>query len=104
MATHSSSDGHPKHSPMDFLLSKAKASTHTTNSGNFFASLAAREGWAGAVGIMWRLTHDSVRNFLHARKPMVIVVDNISLKSGIPMKVLWIKHGKLNPPEASRGS
>ena len=30
---------------------------------------------------------------------MVIVVDNLSLKRGIPMKVLWIKHGELNPPK-----
>ena len=97
-------DGHPKHSPMDFLLSKAKAGALTTNSGNYFSTLAARNGWAGSVGVMWRLTHDPVRHFLHARKPMVIVVDNISLKRGIPMKVLWIKHGEVTPPEASRGS
>ena len=43
---------------------------------------------------MWRLTHDPVRHFLHARKPMVIAKDNISLKQGIPRKVLWIKAGE----------
>ena len=30
---------------------------------------------------------------------MVITMDNISLKKGIPMKVLWIKHGEVNPPK-----
>ena len=28
---------------------------------------------------------------------MVIAMDNISLKKGIPMKVLWIKHSEVNP-------
>ena len=92
-------DGHPKHSPMAFVLSKAKPGQHTTKSGNYFSTLAARNGWAGSVGVMWRLTHDPVRHFLHARKPMVIAMDNISLKKGIPMKVLWIKHGEINLPK-----
>ena len=48
---------------------------------------------------MWRLTHDPVRHVVHARKPMVIAKDNISLKKGIPMKVLWIKHGQANLPK-----
>ena len=30
---------------------------------------------------------------------MVITKDNISLKKGIPMKVLWIKHGEVNLPK-----
>ena len=30
---------------------------------------------------------------------MVIAADNISLKKGIPMKVLWIKHGEVNLPK-----
>ena len=30
---------------------------------------------------------------------MVIAMDNISLKKGIPMKVLWIKHGEVNLPK-----
>ena len=48
---------------------------------------------------MWRLTHDPVCHFLHARLPKVIAMDNISLKKGIPMKVLWIKHGEDNLPK-----
>ena len=92
-------DEHPRHSPMDYFLRKATAGAHTTNSGNYFSTLAARNGWAGSVGVMWRLTHDPVRHFLHARKPMVIAMDNISLKKGIPKKVLWIKHGEVNLPK-----
>ena len=86
---------------MGYILSKAKAGAHTTNSVNYFSTLAARNGWAGSVGVMWRLTHDPVRHFLNARKPMVIVMGNISLKKGIPMKVLWIKHSEVNPPAAT---
>ena len=89
-------DGHPKHSPMDYLLSPPKAGAQT-NSGNYFSSLAVRKGWAGSVGVMWRLAHDPVRHALHARKPMVITMGNISLKKGIPMKVLWITHSQVNP-------
>ena len=37
--------------------------------------------------------------FLHARKPMVIAIDNISLQKGIPMQVLWIKPGEVNLPK-----
>ena len=48
---------------------------------------------------MWRLAHDPVRLFVHARKPMAIAMDNISLKKGIPTKVLWIKHGQVNLPK-----
>ena len=91
-------DEHPRHSPMDYFLRKATAGAHTTNSGNYFSTLAARNGWAGSVGVMWRLTHDPVRHFLHARKPMVIAMDNISLKKGIPMKVLWMKGSKVDLP------
>ena len=48
---------------------------------------------------MWRITHDPVRHVLHARKPMVIAKDNISLKKGVPMKVLWLKQGNANLPQ-----
>ena len=89
----------PKHSPMDYFLSKAKSGTHTTNSGNYFSTLVARAGWSGSVGVMWRLSHDPVRHFLHARKPMAIAMDNISLKKGIPMKVLWMKGSKVDLPK-----
>ena len=90
-------DGHPKHTPMDFVLSTAKAGAHTTNSGNYFSSLAVRKGWAGSLGVMWRLAHDPVRHALHAKKPMVVTMGTIPLKKGIPMKVLWIKHSEVNP-------
>ena len=86
-------DGHPKHSAQDYVLSIAKAGAKTSNSGNVFASLATRDGWAGACMTMWRLTHDPVRHALHARKPMVMVKENITLKKGVPMKVLWLKRG-----------
>ena len=82
---------------MDYVLSKAKAGAHTTTSGNYFSTLAVRNRWAGPLGVMWRLQHDPVRHFLHARKPMVIATGNISLKKGIPMKVLWIKPSEVNP-------
>ena len=92
-------DGHPKHSPMDYILSAAEAGTRNSNSGNYFSTSAVRDGWAGSVRVMWRLVHDPVRHFVHARKPMVIAADNISLKKGIPMKVLWIKHSEVNLPK-----
>ena len=47
---------------------------------------------------MWRIAHDPVRHALHARKPMVIAKDNISLKKGVPMKVVWLKRGNANLP------
>ena len=80
---------------MDFILSPAKGGEHTSN---YFSTLAARNGWAGSLGVMWRLTHDPVRHCLHARKPMVITMDNITLKKGIPTKVLWMKRGEANLP------
>ena len=48
---------------------------------------------------MWRLTHDPVRDFLHARKPLVIAIGDISLNKGIPMNVMWITHGEVNLPK-----
>ena len=42
---------------------------------------------------MWRLAHDPVRSSLHARKPVAIVKENITLKKGVPMKVMWLKQG-----------
>ena len=92
-------EDHPKHSPMDYFVSKARSGTHTTSSGNYFSTLVARTGWSGSVGVMWRLEHDPVRHFLHARKPVAIATDNISLKKGIPMKVLWMKGSKGDPPK-----
>ena len=58
------------------------AGAKNTTSGNFFASLAIRDGWAGPCGTMWRLAHDPVRHALHARKPFVINAENVSLKRG----------------------
>ena len=93
-------DGHAKHMAQDYILSVARAnSAKTSNSGNFFASLAIRDGWAGACGLMWRLTHDSVRHNLHARKPLTIAKENIALKKGVPMKVLWLKRGEASLPQ-----
>jgi hypothetical protein len=60
-------EGHPKHTPQDYILTTAKAGAKTTTSGNFFANLAIRDGWAGLCGTMWRLAHDPVRHMLHAR-------------------------------------
>ena len=91
-------DAHPKHSAQDYLLAASKAGPKTTNSGNIFASLASRDGWAGVCISMWRLAHDPVRHALHARKPVVIAKENINLKKGVPMKVLWLKRGDPNSP------
>ena len=84
-------DGNPKHKGMDYCLA-SKGGTKTS-SGNFFAPLANREGWEGPLGDMWRLAYDSVRHNLTARKPHVATKDNISLKKGEPIKVLWRKAG-----------
>ena len=51
---------------------------------------------------MWRLAHDPVRHILHARKPLVINTENLSLKKGVPMKVLWVKRG--DPAASGSGS
>ena len=72
-----------------------------TTSGNFCANLAIRDGWAGPCGTMWRLTHDPVRHILHARKPFVINTENLSVKKGLPMKVLWQKKG--DPAASNQG-
>ena len=85
-------EGHPKHKGMDyFLASKVpeKAGSKSTSSGNFFASLTTRDGWEGPLGNMWRFTFDSVRHNLAPRKPQVACKDNIALKKGVPIKVLW---------------
>ena len=58
------------------MLAMVKGGPKTTNSGNFFASLASRDGWAGALAPNWRLAHDSVRNALHARKPMAMAKES----------------------------
>ena len=91
-------DGHPKHNAQDYILSTAKPGAKACNSGNFFASLAVRDGWAGACSVMWRLTHDPVRHNLHARKPLTITKESIALKKGVPMKVLWLKRGEAGLP------
>ena len=40
---------------------------------------------------LWRLSHDPVRHTLTARKPMVVNTTKLSLKKGVPVKVLWPK-------------
>ena len=50
---------------------------------------------------MWRLDYDSVRHKLHARKPMVMTKENIRLKKGVPMKVLWQKQADGIPPASA---
>ena len=50
---------------------------------------------------MWRLTRDLVRHILHARRPFVINTENLSLKKGVPMKVLWQK--KCAPVASNQG-
>ena len=76
------SEGNPKNTPQDYILTTTKAGAKSTTSGNFLATLAIRDGWAGPCGTMWRLTHDPVRHILHARKPFVINTENLSLKNG----------------------
>ena len=96
-------DGHPRHAAQEYVVAAPKGGAKSSNSGNFFASLATRDGWAGACMPMWRLVHDPVRHALHARKPVAVVKENITLKKGVPMKVLWLKRGdpnSSNPAEA----
>ena len=87
-------DNHPKHVAQDYSLNAPKPGAKTHNSSNFFATLASRDGWEGACGIMWRLTLDPVRDCLHARKPLVIAAENINLKKGVPVKALWPKRSE----------
>ena len=94
-------DGNPKHQAQDYILSTNKSGGKATNSGNFFTTLASRDGWEGPLMTMWRLSHDSVRHALHARKPLVAAEENIPLKKGVPVKVLWQKRaGQPKPLEA----
>ena len=53
----------------------------------------------GACVTMWRLAHDPVRHTLQARKPLVMAKENITLKKGVPMKMLWLKRGDANLSE-----
>ena len=50
---------------------------------------------------MWRLSHDPVRHTLHARKPVVVTKENIALKKGVPLKVLWLKRGEATSSQAA---
>ena len=49
---------------------------------------------------VWRLAHDPVRRTLTARKPMVINTTKLSLKKGVPVKVLWPKKAATRAPAA----
>ena len=49
---------------------------------------------------MWRLTHGPVRHTLTARKPIVINATKLSLKKGVPVKVLWPKKAVTRAPAA----
>ena len=58
---------------------------------------------------MWRLTHDIVHHVLHARKAFDTSTENLSLKKGVPMKVLWLQKDDLSAsnqgsPNAGNGS
>ena len=50
-------------------------------------------------GVLRHVLVDPVRHSLHAREPMVIAKDNISLQKGIPMNVLRVTHGEVNLPK-----
>ena len=63
------------------------------------ASLNLMDDAHSKYGILRHVLVDPVRHSLHAREPMAIVKDNISLKKGIPMKVLWINHGDVHLPK-----
>ena len=97
-------DGHDKHEAKDYVLSVAKCSA--TNSSNFIASLAKQppDNRAGCCIPLWRLDQGSVRHKLHARKPMVMIKENIRLKKGVPTKVLWQKQGDAIPAEPAQAA
>ena len=90
-------EGNSKHIAMDYII---KTSSSKPSSGNFYANVASREGWHGSLDNMWRLTHDPVRHTLTARKPMVINTTKLSLKKGVPAKVLWPKKAVTRAPAA----
>ena len=64
----------------------------------FFSSLANRDGWEGGCETIWRFAHDAVRHALSARKPFVATKENIPLKKGIPVKILWRKRAAGSEP------
>ena len=41
------------------------------------------------MAVLWRLSYDSVHHNLTARKPHVATQESISLKKGVPIRVLW---------------
>ena len=86
----------PKHVAQDYILSTAK--TSKISSGNFFANLATRHGWNGQLMDMWRLGLDNVRHAMHAKKPFVVTSEVLSLKKGVPVKVMWVKQPDLPSP------
>jgi len=78
----------PQHKAQDYIPRLSAGSKIT--SGNFFASLANRAGWGGVLAPLWRLSHDNVRHILTARKPFVIVAQDVKLEKGKPLKLCWL--------------
>ena len=77
------------HKGQDYIPRTTGQVAGKNTSGNFFQSMANRDGWQGALTPMWRLSHDPVRHIVTARKPFMITARELRLDKGKPMKVCW---------------
>ena len=79
--------GNPKNEPQDYAPRNA---SDKVTSGNFFRSLACRNGWDGFLRLSWPLSIDAVKRQLEVLKPVVITSQDLKLEKGKPVKI-WTR-------------
>ena len=60
------------------------------SSGNIFRKLAIRGPLSGGVAWMWRFQWSEVHSKLTARKPFLVVQQDLKLEKDRPVKLAWI--------------
>ena len=88
-------DEDPKHTPYNLFLAKTaikKDNCKNESSGNFFSNFTFTDEWEGACLPIWQFAYDPIRHSLSAKKPFVVINEQISLQKGIPLKILWRKN------------
>ena len=73
--------GHTMHEPQDY---QPRIASDKLTSGNFFRSLACRNGWDGFLRLSWTLSIVTVKHQLEVRKPVVITSQDLKLEKGGP--------------------
>ena len=90
--------GTPGHKQQEYILTVPKpkgskkgedTSSVAVTAGNIFQPLATRQPMGGALALGWKITYESVRRVLQARKPFLVNPRPIALKRGEPKKVCW---------------